>query len=106
MSIGVINPRVVANYLDTRGVDEDVNGAGFRRRIQLDVATRFLECPPPIGKPGEMIDFKARMRMVGIDVVNSRSAKRRSTDKREDQCEMRFHQYSLSVKGKENLHVQ
>ena len=65
---------LIVREIDTRGVDENVNGAGFGRRIQLDVATRFLECPPPIGKPGEMIDFKARMRMVGIDVVNSGSA--------------------------------
>src|SRR3979409_132488 len=97
---------LVEREIDACGVDDNIDGPGFRRGIQLDPSTRFLECPPPVGKPAKVIDLKARMRMVGINRVRNRCGERRSAGKRQDQCEMRFHQYSLSVKGRENLHVQ
>src|SRR4030081_2965973 len=94
---------LVDREIDARSVDDNIDGSRFRRGVQLDLATRFLECPPPVGKAAKVIDLKARMRMAGVHRGESRCGERRSAGKRQDQCEMRFHQYSLSVKGRENL---
>src|SRR6266404_381454 len=60
--------------------------------IEFDTAGGLLERPAPGGKPAEMIDLEARMRMVRINRVGSRRAERGDADQRQDRGKLQFHQ--------------